>query len=161
MGANRVAEAAGGWGPIVRHYEECLQQHGPTPLGVDWPNGEGLAARFGVMLEMLQGCVGRPSLLDLGCGPGLLLDYLQATGSIDRVTYHGIDLSDEMVDAARRRWPQHAFAQRDILADPLPDQSVDLVLMNGVLTERVSLSQGAMSDLAQTLIAAAFRAARV
>lgn len=150
-----------GWGAIVHHYEQALHTHGATPQGVDWPNGEDLAARFGVMLEALAACPGRPRLLDLGCGPGLLLDYLAALGAIDGVDYQGIDLSGAMVETAQGRWPDHAFACRDILAAPLPDLSVDIVIMNGVLTERLSLSQAAMTDLAQSLVAAAFRTARV
>lgn len=156
-----MTEARNEWATIVRHYEQALQAHGPTPQGVDWPNGEDLAARFGVMLETLRACPGRPRLLDLGCGPGLLVDYLAATGAIDRLDYEGVDLSEAMVEAARRRWPGHAFAQRDIVSEPLEDESVDVVVMNGVLTERVSLSQDAMTRLAKSVVAAAFRAARV
>jgi len=73
-----------GWNVLVRHYEECMAQHGATPRGVDWPNGDDLAARFGVMLEVLAETGERPRLLDLGCGPGLLLDYLAATSGVDR-----------------------------------------------------------------------------
>jgi cyclopropane fatty-acyl-phospholipid synthase-like methyltransferase len=58
----------------------------------------------------------RPALLDLGCGAGLLLDYLAATGNIDRVRYHGIDLSKAMTDLAMTRWPTHEFSCRDIIA---------------------------------------------
>ena len=150
-----------GWDAIVRHYEACLAVHGVTPRGVDWPNGRDLAARLGVMLELLTDAGEQPAILDLGCGPGLLLDYLTATGSADRVRYHGIDLSSAMVEAARARWPNHQFSCCNIVATPLADQSFDVVIMNGVLTERVSLSVEAMTQLAESLIAAAFRAARV
>jgi SAM-dependent methyltransferase len=149
------------WNTIVRHYETCLKEHGATPRGADWPNSADLAARFGVMLELLAGAGERPVLLDLGCGPGLLLDYLTATGGIDRVQYRGIDLSKSMIETARRRWPSHEFSCLDIVASPPPEQSVDIVIMNGVLTERVSLSVKAMTDLAESLVAAAFRLARV
>lgn len=149
-----------GWSAIVRHYEACLALHGATPRGADWPNGVDLAARFGVLLEILDGAGERPALLDLGCGSGLLLDYLAATGNVDRVQYRGIDFSNAMTDLARKRWPTHEFACQDIIATPLPDQSVDVVIMNGVLTERVSVSFSEMVALAQSLIAAAFRAAR-
>jgi SAM-dependent methyltransferase len=149
------------WGPIIRHYEACLARHGATPAGVDWPNGADLAARFGVMLELLGEAGERPELLDLGCGPGLALDYLAATGGADRVRYHGVDLSQVMIDAARSRWPGHEFSCRDIVAAPLPEQSVDVVIMNGVLTERVGLSAEAMTALAESIVAAAFRTARV
>lgn len=149
------------WDPIVRHYEACLVRHGATPAGVDWPNATDLAVRFGVMLELLTDAGERPDLLDLGCGPGLVLDYLAATGGLDRVRYRGIDLSSTMIETARRRWPMHEFSSRDIVAMPLPEQSVDVVIMNGVLTERVTLSVESMTALAQSLIAAAFRAARI
>jgi SAM-dependent methyltransferase len=149
------------WAAIVGHYEKCLKQFGPTPRGADWPNGPDLAARFGVMLELLDGAGEHPTLLDVGCGAGLFLDYLAATGNIDRVRYHGIDLSITATELAKSRWPTHEFSCRDIVAAPLPEQSVDVVIMNGVLTERVSLSTDAMVGLAQSLIAAAFRIARV
>lgn len=149
------------WGVIVRHYEACLAKHGATPRGADWPNGADLAARFGVMLELLPEGGKPPDLLDLGCGPGLVLDYLAATGGVDRVRYHGIDLSDRMIDVARARWPMHEFSCRDILTAPLPEQSVDVVIMNGVLTERLTLSVQVMTALAESLIVAAFRVARI
>ena len=150
-----------GWNAIVRHYEECLAKHGATPQGVDWPNAADLATRFGMMLELLAESGERPVLLDLGCGPGLILDYLAAMGGVDRGKYLGIDLSSAMIDVARARWPMHEFSCRDILTAPLPEQSVDVVIMNGVLTERVSLSVESMTALAESLVAAAFRVARI
>ena len=66
-------------------------------------------------------------LLDLGCGPGLLLDYLRATGRLECVDYRGIDLSPVMVEAARARWPGRDISCRDIVADPLLPDSVDFV----------------------------------
>jgi SAM-dependent methyltransferase len=149
------------WNVIIRHYEHCFRNYGATPQGVDWPNGADLATRYGVMLELLAHAGERPVLLDLGCGPGLLLDYFAAAGDIDRVKYQGVDLSSAMIDAARTRWPMHEFSCRDILTAPLPEQSVDVVIMNGVLTERVSLSVESMTALAESLVAAAFRVARI
>jgi SAM-dependent methyltransferase len=149
------------WEVIVRHYETCLRTYGATPRGVDWPNGDDLAARFGVMLTLLHEAGERPQVLDLGCGSGLLLDYLAETGRLNAVRYRGIDLSPAMVEAARVRWPKNEFSCRDIVTAPLPEQSVDVVIMNGVLTERVLLDVETMTALAQQLIAAAFRTARI
>jgi SAM-dependent methyltransferase len=149
-----------GFEVLVRHYEACLDRHGSTPEGVDWPTSHDLEARFGVMLGILDRVSERPVLLDLGCGPGLLVDYLTAQGRLERLDYRGIDLSPRMIEAAEARWPSLQFACRDILADPLPDGGVDVILMNGVLTERRSLSQTRMIELAQALVIAAFKAAR-
>ncbi len=152
-----------GWSTLVSHYERCFDQYGPSPKGVEWPNGPDLEARFATLLSVLDDVPRqpRPVLLDVGCGPGLLLDYLQATRGLDAVEYRGIDLSAVMVEAGRERWPNHDFAARDIITDPLPDQSVDVVIMNGVLTEKLTLPQEGMIALAQALIAAAFKTARI
>jgi SAM-dependent methyltransferase len=150
------------WSTLISHYERCFEQYGASPMGVDWPNGPDLEARFAILLSVLNGVPKEPQpvLLDVGCGPGLLLDYLQAAG-LPRVEYHGIDLSSTMVEAARRRWPDNDFAARDIVAEPLPERSVDVVIMNGVLTEKRELSHDAMVGLAQALVLAAFKTARV
>lgn len=151
------------WLPLQVHYERCLAEAGATPGGVDWPNGRDLEERFAVQLGVLDAVpreAGLPSLLDLGCGPGLLLNYLTATGRADAVEYRGIDISPAMIDLGRRRWPGKAFQVRDILVDPLPPESVDVVLMNGVLTERQGIPRERMVIMAESLLMAAFQAAR-
>jgi SAM-dependent methyltransferase len=146
---------------IVRHYEACLERHGPTHLGVDWPDLDDLRVRYRVMMDVVAaGAEGIPSVLDLGCGPALLIDHLEAIGGLESIRYMGIDISAKMIEAARRRWPTHRFETRDILSNSLADQSFDYVLMNGVLTEKRTLSDGDMTAYAQRLIAAAFAGAR-
>lgn len=110
------------WATLVSHYERCFHRHGASPRGVDWPDSPDLEARFATLLSVLDGMPDQPSpvLLDVGCGPGLLLDYMRATGCLERVTYHGIDLSSVMVEAARRRWPGRDFTTRDTITNPLP-----------------------------------------
>ena len=90
-----------------------------------------------------------------------MLDYLRATRRLDDLEYRGIDLSPAMVEAARARWPDKDLSCRDVIEEPLPEQSVDFVIMNGVLTEKQTLSHDTMVDMAQTLVAAAFKSARV
>lgn len=151
------------WSALVTHYERCLDRYGATPKGVDWPSVPDLEIRFATLLSLLEGTAAesRPVVLDLGCGTGLLLDYLRATGRLDSVEYQGIDLSPAMVTAARARWPGHDISCRDVVSDPLPERSVDFVIMNGVLTEKQTLSHEAMVAIAQELVVAAFTAARV
>src|SRR5690348_4328639 len=94
-----------GFEVLVSHYEACLERHGATPRGVDWPSARDLETRFSVMLGLLDSLPGRPVVLDLGCGPGLLVDYLVASGRLGAVAYRGIDLSARMVEAAKARLP--------------------------------------------------------
>jgi SAM-dependent methyltransferase len=151
------------WLPLQVHYERCLAEAGATPSGVDWPNARDLEERFAVQLGVLD-AVPRgpalPTLLDLGCGPGLLLNYLAATGRAEAVEYRGIDISPAMIDLGRSRWPGKSFQVRDITVDPLPPESVDVVIMNGVLTERRDIPRERMVTMAESLLTAAFKAAR-
>jgi SAM-dependent methyltransferase len=152
------------WLPLQVHYERCLAEAGATPSGVDWPNARDLEERFAVQLGVLDAvppAAAKPILLDLGCGPGLLLHYLAATGRAEAVEYRGIDISPAMIDLGRSRWPDKEFQVRDITVDPLPPESVDVVVMNGVLTERQGIPRERMVSMAESLLRAAFQAARV
>jgi SAM-dependent methyltransferase len=151
------------WLPLQEHYEQCLAIYGPTPRGVDSPDSRHLESQFATQLGILSGVSAdkRPSLLDLGCGPGLLLDYLTETDRLRDIEYYGIDISSVMIETARRRWPDFSFDVRDIVNDPLPDRSVDVVIANGVLTERLRIAHDEMVGMAQDLIRSAFRSARV
>lgn len=143
---------------LTSHYEDCFRRHGRTPQGVDWPNAADLATRFETMLGVTGGSKG--SILDLGCGPGLLLDHLESTGRLGGFDYSGIDLSEPMLEAARQRWPGHSFTRQDILEQPLTEDQADYVLMNGLLTERRGIGEDRMRSYALDLLEAAFRGAR-
>ena len=39
---------------IINHYEKCLDEHGDSHLGVDWPNKEEADKRYRVMLEVIH-----------------------------------------------------------------------------------------------------------
>jgi SAM-dependent methyltransferase len=73
-------------------------------------------------------------LLDVGCGLGLLLEYLAANSLLDRVDYTGVDLVDSMLKEARRRWPRHRFDQRDIRDEPYDKDEFDYCIVCGVFT---------------------------
>lgn len=146
---------------IVRHYEECLHRHGATYRGMDWPNDADLRTRFEVMLGVIREPSDGPvDILDLGCGVGLLLDHFQGSRSHGACCYIGIDLSREMIEAARARHPQHSFEVRDVIESPLPPQCHDYIVMNGVITEKGSLSHDVMEAYARTLIKAAYQSCR-
>ena len=51
---------------IMRHYDACLQQHGDTARGADWPNETDRQTRFSVMLGLLEAEADRVDLLDVG-----------------------------------------------------------------------------------------------
>jgi SAM-dependent methyltransferase len=144
---------------IVEHYQRCFDRHGATHLGVDWPKLADVALRHEVMFGVCREASAL-SLLDLGCGYGEFVDFLARRGDLERIDYRGIDLSATMIDAARRLHPGRPFDVRDILREPLDAASIDYVIMNGVLTERVGLGEDEMAAFARDMVAAAYRACR-
>ena len=55
------------------------------------------------------------AVIDVGCGAGLAVSELSARG----LRAVGVDLSDEMIDEARRRWPERDFLLGDAYALPV------------------------------------------
>ena len=94
---------------VREYYSGTLQRHGPTPLGVDWPNVLSQYLRFVQLLKLCR--FGQPfSLNDFGCGYGALLEFLAMRHGDTTVTYRGIDISPAMVVAARARWGDNSRA---------------------------------------------------
>jgi SAM-dependent methyltransferase len=148
---------------LSEYYDSCLEKHGATPQGVDWPNQEDLKNRLNIMLDVIK-CEDKNEtmhILDLGCGYGALVDFLSQYKKLnDLITYTGMDISSKMITAATQQHPDHTFICRDILREPLDDKSYDYIIMNGVFTEKRSLEWHAMYQFMQDLIRAAFKACR-
>ncbi|MGI4881562.1 MAG: class I SAM-dependent methyltransferase [Janthinobacterium lividum] len=152
------------WRSLTAHYEKCLAEFGASHRGVDWPNAADLSVRFDTLLSIVD--VAPPTvrplqILDLGCGPGLILDHIEQFRDIRSIEYHGIDISERMIETARARWPDANFEVRDIIADPLPPLSVDFVIMNGVLTLKNTVSREEMMAFAKDLIRSAYASTRI
>jgi SAM-dependent methyltransferase len=125
---------------IVSHYESCLERHGDTHRGVDWPKLEDAATRYDVMLDVIRRGAGDEtvSVLDFGCGAAHLYEHMLAKG-VRGVAYAGLDLSEKFVELSRRKFPSNEFYCVDILDDASGVPRFDYVLMNGVFTEKRGL----------------------
>lgn len=140
---------------LADHYEACLDRHGDSHRGVDWPNAEDADTRYRVMLDVTGGAQDTSiSLLDVGCGAGHLLEYIRATGRT--VDYRGLDISKKFVDLCRRKFPDITFHHADLLQETGGIEPADYVVLNGVFTEKLSLSQDDMTDFMQGMLTAAW-----
>ena len=70
-------------------------------------------------------------VVDFGCGYGRSLGELYEAGYESLI---GLDFSPAMIEAARERFPEITFEQIESVTIPLPDESVDGVLLFSVLT---------------------------
>lgn len=81
--------------------------------------------------ELLTDCPAG-SVLDVGCGPGMMFRYLLDRG----FACFGVDLSPNMIEECRRQFGQERaahFAVGNIEGLDFPDSSLDLILCLGVL----------------------------
>src|SRR5262245_22684075 len=121
---------------IVSHYEACLERHGDTHLGVDWPSREDADTRYRVMLEVIppQARGRRVSLLDFGCGASHLNEYSVARG-LHGIEYAGLDASEKFVRLSQGKFPSNRFYRLDVLDEDAALPSFDYIVLNGVFTE--------------------------
>jgi SAM-dependent methyltransferase len=143
---------------IVKHYEDCLDKHGDSHLGVDWPKIEDVDKRYHVMLDLLrfdQAFAPDVSLLDFGCGAAHLLAYMQKHG-LDQIDYSGLDLSSKFVALCQQKYPTHRFYCLDILQPNIALPTFDYVVMNGVFTEKRELSQDEMWEYLKKMLLTLF-----
>lgn len=90
--------------------------------------------RFENLLEAVDWPTEGLSVLDVGCGLGHLVSYLEGTGRNAR--YVGVDVLPEMIEGARTRHPGFDFRVVDILG-PSDLPRFDLVVCSGSLTVKV------------------------
>jgi ubiquinone/menaquinone biosynthesis C-methylase UbiE len=100
------------------------------------------------LLPLLRGVPRDAPLLELGCGPGHLLEYLKRRGFSHA---EGVDIAEEQVARARARGvvgivPRHA----DACALPQPDASVDGAFLVTVLGE-VADQEAALRELSRVV----------
>jgi SAM-dependent methyltransferase len=145
---------------IVAHYENCLEKHGDSHLGVDWPKLEDAQTRYRVMLEVIKlADRGRDlRLLDFGCGASHLYEYIRAH-HISGIEYAGLDLSKKFVELSKNKFPENKYYCLDLLEDNKNIPNFDYVLMNGVFTEKGTLSFAKMFAYFQQLVRRAFEKA--
>jgi SAM-dependent methyltransferase len=152
-----------GYLKIVAHYENCLEKHGDSHLGVDWPNQADAHTRYRVMMDLLPGSETKTpvDLLDFGCGASHLYEFLQKHGT-QPINYSGLDLSEQFVALAKKKFPENPYYHLDVLQ---PEQfarlpAFDYIVMNGVFTEKVDLSQAEMKAFFEEVVALVFTKAK-
>jgi len=74
--------------------------------------------------DLLSGIPSQCSVLDIGCGTGRIRQVLP-----DNLDYTGLDNSPELLEVAKRRYPNNKFIQADARELPFPDKSFDAVLV--------------------------------
>ena len=122
---------------VSRYYSDRLEEHGPTPAGVDWSSEQSQRLRFEQLLKLVDGST-PASILDYGCGYGALALFLMEGGLA--FDYVGFDAAEEMVLAARSMIddPRCMFTAKDSEV-----QVADYTLASGIFNVKVDATEGA------------------
>lgn len=127
---------------IIEHYEDCLKKHGDNHLGVDWPKLEDVNKRYNVMLDIVRinkDSNTNVSILDFGCGTSHLLEFIKKN-NYKNIDYSGLEISKKFIDIAKKKYPNNAYFLMDILEPNQTLPNFDYIIMNGVFTEKRTLS---------------------
>lgn len=135
-------------------------EFGPNSKGMDWPNEDDLNSRFKVLTSQMDFTTNK-SILDLGCGVGLLLDYFKKEKILQNIQYTGVDISEKMITYAQKKHPSQVFECKDILNEPLDKEKYQYILMNGLFTEKRELSYNEMFEFFKNIIRQAWEACSV
>jgi len=96
---------------------------------LDWESEDAHLGRFSALTDKLD--LSGLSILDVGCGLGDLYGFIRERG-ID-VSYTGIDILDDMVNEAGRRYPDASFLSGDMFSRELFHESeYDVVYSSGI-----------------------------
>jgi SAM-dependent methyltransferase len=115
---------------IINTYYEANMAKGLPEYGIlGWESEEAQRLRFDMLLSSVD-LEGR-TLLDVGCGTGNLLEYIQSRGI--HVAYTGVDILEKMIDMAKSKNLGGEFHHADIFKDNMfEDRSFDVIYSSGI-----------------------------
>jgi SAM-dependent methyltransferase len=141
---------------INEYYSTKLAIHGETAKGVDWNGEESQIIRFEQLSKIIKN-KNSFSINDLGCGYGALYDYLRT--EYDSFFYSGIDISEDMIQAATLRFKNmtntHFYTSNE------PQQVADYSIASGIFNVRLGHSDSEWLSYIEETIAMMDRFSRL
>ena len=128
---------------LIDFYTSQLMLHGDRPEALRWtPSGQ--RARYSALGHLSNPIDGK-RVIDYGCGKGDLYGYWLSKGI--RPEYTGLDITPELIELAKLKYPECTFEVHDIEDAPLMT-SFDLGFICGVFNNKV---EGATESLKNSM----------
>lgn len=115
-------------------YDARLDKHGRSARTLGWGDEAQMQARFRAVAR-----AGEPAgkrVLDVGCGFGGLLGYLEETGQAP-ASYTGWDINPRLLAEVVEEYPEASFEVRNLLVEPPEAPVADVVFMVGISNVRI------------------------
>ena len=116
---------------LSEYYDKKCHKYGKSHKAVGWVSRETQFTRYRLLNEKLK--ESWVSVLDIGCGQGDFLEFLQSIQWNGE--YKGVDLSEEMINQSRQRYP-HVEWQTSSLERLDESVTADWVVAFGVFSLR-------------------------
>lgn len=118
----------------TKAFSERFQRYKDNGSKVFWNNQDNQFSRFEELLKI--GDINNSSILDIGCGYGDLLTYLERV-NITPSDYLGIDLSPKIINIAQQQHPSNKFLVFNILNQESEPSSWDYCLGSGIFALKI------------------------
>jgi len=112
----------------IDEYKSKFQKHRGNIKSLKWANYTAAAQRYKQIVADLN--FENKKILDVGCGFGDILSYIKA--KTEKFEYTGIDLIDNFIKQAQKRYPEFEFKLGDYFENPLKE-NFDIILCCGAL----------------------------
>lgn len=129
---------------LLSFYNFHLKKFGDRPEALRW-TPQGQIRRYHTLLEIAPDLHGG-KILDYGCGTGDFYRFLKRRGI--EVGYTGVDINENFIEMARKKYPECAFRVMNIDEDPL-EGFCDYIFICGVFN---LLVPGVKDDLKNALV---------
>lgn len=131
---------------ILSFYNYHLKKFGDRPEALRW-TPQGQIRRYHTLTEIAQD-LHASTVLDYGCGTGDFYRFLGRRGIVPR--YTGVDINENFIEIARKKYPQCAFQVMDISeGDDELEGFFDYIFICGVFNYLVP---GVGDDLKNALV---------
>lgn len=120
---------------VNSYYTDKIVKNGLTPQGVDWNSEESQYLRFEVLSSVIDQNESF-SVLDYGCGFGSMLDFYKT--KYNSFEFLGFDISDEMINSARKSHPEDKNARWFTSLDEIPN--ADYTIASGIFNVKLKNS---------------------
>lgn len=115
---------------IKKYYTKRILAHGATPKGVDWNGEESQFIRFTQLSKII--IQDNFTINDIGCGYGKYTEYLAQ--NYNNYIYNGYDLSREMIENAKKLYPNTNFL---IIVKPEDVKESDYSIASGIFSVKM------------------------
>lgn len=131
---------------LLSFYNYHLKKFGDRPEALRW-TPQGQIRRYHTLMEISQD-LHTSTVLDYGCGTGDFYRFLGRRGIVPR--YTGVDINENFIEIARKKYPQCAFRVMDISeGDDGLEGFFDYIFICGVFNYLVP---GVHDDLKNALV---------